>query len=295
MKPHIAISVALLALAAQAHATVTYSISLDTSPLIGHPAGPFSIAFQLADGSGTGDGNNAATISGFQFGAGGGPSGTPQVHGSAFGTLSSAVSLTDHGQVNSFAQTFTPGSSLTFSISVTTNVEVGAILDEFTFSILDNSLAPIPTMAEYPLDVFLSINLAPKTIIHTYASDVNRNPAAGGGAINISTPQVLSLSTTSINFGSQTVGGTSAARKVNLTNVGSTVLSIKSIAITGKNAADFAQTNTCPLSPATLAVRANCTITVTFTPSATGTRSGAVSVTGTNGSTQTVTLTGKGT
>lgn len=41
--------------------------------------------------------------------------------------------------------------------------------------------------------------------------------------------------------------------------------------------------------------QANCTIKVTFTPSATGTRTAAISVDDASGGTQTVTLTGKGT
>jgi len=57
-----------------------------------------------------------------------------------------------------------------------------------------------------------------------------------------------------------------------LQNVGGTTLNIAAIAASG----DFAQTNTCG---ATLAVSAACTISVTFTPTALGVRSGAVSVT----------------
>jgi len=294
MKSRIAIFAALLALAAHGRASVTYSVNIDTAPLIGHPAGPFSIAFQLADGSGTGDGNNAAVISRFQFGAGGGPSGTPTVIGSAFGSLSSSVSLTDHGAVNFFAQTFTPGDTLTFSLTVTTNADAGGILDEFIFSILDNTLTPIPTMAGAPLDVFLSINLAPRPTVQTYAGDTSRSPAGGGGPIDIPTPQVVTLSVSRLNFGSQAVGTTSPAKTVRLTNVGSTALSITSIGIMGANAGDFAETNTCPIAPTTLAAHAHCTITVTFTPSATGSRHAALIVSDTDGSRQTVTLTGTG-
>lgn len=294
MNSFIAILVGAVGLAAQGQASVTYSVNINTAPLIGHPAGPFSIAFQLADGSGTGDGNNAAVISKFQFGAGGGPSGTPTVLGSAFGSLSTSVSLTDHGTVNFFAQTFTPGGTLTFSLSVTTNADAGGILDEFTFSILDNTLTPIPTMAGAPLDVFLSINLAPRPTVQTYASDTSRSPAGGGGPISIPTPQVVTLSTSRLNFGSQAVGTTSPAKTVRLTNVGSTALSISSIGIMGPDKSEFIQTNTCPIAPATLAARAYCTISVTFTPSATGSRRAALIISDADGSTQTVTLAGTG-
>jgi hypothetical protein len=82
---------------------------------------------------------------------------------------------------------------------------------------------------------------------------------------------------------------------VTLTNSGTAALSISSIAITGTNASDFAQTNTCPSGLATLAAGASCTISVTFTPSAAGGRTAALSVTdNASGSPQSVALSGTG-
>jgi len=95
---------------------------------------------------------------------------------------------------------------------------------------------------------------------------------------------------TSIYFGSVTVGTTSSARTVTLTNVGTTTLTITGIAITGTNAGDFAQTHTCGSS---LAAGASCSISVTFKPTATGLRTAALSVSdNAAGSPQTVVLTG---
>src|SRR5207248_125423 len=106
---------------------------------------------------------------------------------------------------------------------------------------------------------------------------------------------VASLSPTSLTFPSQTVGTTSAAQAVNLSNSGSAALTITSIAITGTNSGDFAQNNNCPLSPSTLAAGAKCTINATFTPSATGTRSATLTVSdNATGSPQTVALSGTG-
>jgi len=101
------------------------------------------------------------------------------------------------------------------------------------------------------------------------------------------------LSPTSLDFGSVAVGTTSPAKTVTLTNVGTTTLSITGIAITGTNAGDFAQTNTCGSS---LAAGASCTVSVTFKPSAKGSLSGILSVTdNAPGSPQTVSLSGTGT
>src|SRR6266850_1915925 len=106
------------------------------------------------------------------------------------------------------------------------------------------------------------------------------------------TPPVLSLSTSSLSFGSQAVGNASAAQVVTLSNSGG-ALSISSIAVTGTNAGDFSQSNTCGSS---VAGGANCTISVTFKPTAAGSRSAAVSITdNATGSPQTVSLSGTGT
>ena len=69
--------------------------------------------------------------------------------------------------------------------------------------------------------------------------------------------------------------------------------SITSLAITGTNASDFAQTNSCGSS---VAPGAACTIGVTFTPSASGARTATLSVTdNANGEgRQTVSLSGTG-
>ena len=59
------------------------------------------------------------------------------------------------------------------------------------------------------------------------------------------TAPVASLSPSSLTFASQAVGTTSAAQTVTLNNTGNAALTITSIALTGTNASDFAQTNTC--------------------------------------------------
>ena len=86
---------------------------------------------------------------------------------------------------------------------------------------------------------------------------------------------------------------TSGPQPVILTNVGSASLTISSIAVSGGNAADFAQANNCG---ATLAPNVACTINVTFTPTTTGTRSSTVSISdNASGTPHTITLSGIGT
>src|SRR5579859_8130563 len=89
-------------------ASTMFAVTLDTSPLIGHPAGPFSLNFQFTDGQGTGDANNTVTLSSFAFG-GGSAAGGPSLTGGASGSLGSGVVLTDSAFFNAFTEGFTPG------------------------------------------------------------------------------------------------------------------------------------------------------------------------------------------
>ena len=96
------------------------------------------------------------------------------------------------------------------------------------------------------------------------------------------------LEPSSLNLGEEYVGMTTSPQTVTLTNVAATPLSISSIQTTG----DFARTNNCGSS---VPGGGSCTITVTFTPTALGTRTGTLSVVDTGiGSPHLATLSGKG-
>ena len=62
---------------------------------------------------------------------------------------------------------------------------------------------------------------------------------------------------TSLFFGNQVEGTTSAAKKVSLKNGQSSAITVASIST---SLSDYAATNNCPISPATLAAGASCTI-----------------------------------
>ncbi|MGH9432920.1 MAG: choice-of-anchor D domain-containing protein, partial [Terriglobia bacterium] len=95
-----------------------------------------------------------------------------------------------------------------------------------------------------------------------------------------------------LSFGGQAVNSASNPQMVTLTNTGTSALTITGISVTGANASDFSQTNTCGTS---LAANANCTISVTFKPTAAGNLAAALSVAdNAAGSPQTVPLTGAG-
>ena len=174
-----------------------YNISIDTTALIGHPAGEFYLAFQLADGSGAGDANNAAILTNFNFGGGGAPFGlAPILFGGAFGDLSAGVILIDSSFPNIFAQSFTAGSSVSFTLELTGNPDAGGIPDSFIFSILDRMLNPIPTEAGPGYDVLIQIDLDSITpAVTIFASDPARSPFAAGGPIDVGSANVTLIDT----------------------------------------------------------------------------------------------------
>ncbi len=102
---------------------------------------------------------------------------------------------------------------------------------------------------------------------------------------------VASLSPGSLSFGNQLLGTTGAAKTITVANQGTTPLAITSVTANG----DFTQTTNCPISPATLAPALSCAISVTFGPTATGGRTGKVTVTdNAAGSPHTANLSGNG-
>jgi P pilus assembly chaperone PapD len=98
-----------------------------------------------------------------------------------------------------------------------------------------------------------------------------------------------------LTFTNQLVGTASAGQGLTVTNSGTANLAITSVGLTGSNASDFAKSaDTC--AGATLTPNGTCTLSVTFTPSATGSRTATLSINdNAANSPQTVSLSGTGT
>jgi hypothetical protein len=159
---------------------------------------------------------------------------------------------------------------------------------------------------------FTAVNLCPKTLAAGKSCVVNVIFFAGNiGSLSATldvndnaagSPQQVSLSATvinpqasfnpkSLNFGTVSVGH-SSTKTVTLTNTGTTALDITSVSSTGPNKSNYVPSSACPSS---LAPGGDCIISVTFTPSATGTRSANLTVVdNAEVGTQNVPLTGKG-
>ena len=163
MKNILLTSFLLLLLAGQsANAGVMIDFSVNTSPLVGNPAGPFYASFQFFD-IGGGPANNGVTISNFSGAVGG----TEIAGAGATGSLNSSLVLVDvdpmsitPGDPIGFIQRFTPGATLSFRM--TFNDPIVADGDAFTFQILEDAsgqLFPITTADPSTRDAFLTVDL----------------------------------------------------------------------------------------------------------------------------------------
>jgi parallel beta-helix repeat protein len=97
------------------------------------------------------------------------------------------------------------------------------------------------------------------------------------GAYELVLTANATMSANALNFGSQVLGTSSAAQPVTLSNTGSTCFQFSSVAING----DFSEGNNC--AAAGVSGGGSCTYSVVFSPTTTGTRSGALTVSGSDG------------
>src|SRR5262249_35077058 len=97
---------------------------------------------------------------------------------------------------------------------------------------------------------------------------------AAGYVVKISpvTGAAAAFDSHGLAFANQTVGSTSSAAPINLYSVGSAPLNLDSVVATG----DFTVTHNCG---ASVVGASRCTLSVTFAPTATGTRTGSIVVT----------------
>ena len=145
------------------------------------------------------------------------------------------------------------------------------------FSIVANTCgATIAPGASCTVSVsFIPLALGVRSASLVITSDLPGSPHSAtlsGTGTGAPPAPAVSLSPLTIPFLERVVGTTSDAALITLYNSGDGLLNITSIVATG----DFARTTTCG---ATLAAAASCDISVTFTPTAGGTRTGAITVT----------------
>jgi hypothetical protein len=194
---------AMLSIVAALPAThaLSFNVTTDTSALIGDPSGPFSLDFQLIDGAGIGDGNNTVEVSNFDFHGGGWVGGNP-----------SPIVLTDMSFFSEFLQEFTPGTFLSFQVSMTTAVDAGPTPDQFSFAILDNLLFEIPTVGVGDALVSVDINSANPPVA-TFGTDSGRTSIAIPGPIVAGVPDG-DITIPSLVVVATMIGGAGVRRRV---------------------------------------------------------------------------------
>jgi hypothetical protein len=181
--------------------------------------------------------------------------------------------------------------AVTFTASVSASVIGVKAIPTGTVKFLDGTTTLGSASLTNGQAVFTTSTLSggSHSITAAYSGDGQFNPHNAAPVTQTVLTPVVNLSPTSLNFGNQKVGTTSAGKTVKLTNRGQGALTIAGITTT----AGYSQTNNCGSS---LGSNTSCTITVKFRPSALGTQNGTLTIKdNAAGSPQKVTLTGVGT
>jgi hypothetical protein len=192
------------------------------------------------------------------------------------------------------------------------NVVIGTSHTTPPVTLTNNQSLPLTNISIVANPPFSQVNTCGTSIpaFATCSITVTYTPTVAGtqsGTVTISdnasnSPQTISVkgtgvspvtfSPSSLKFGTVVVGNSSTPMSTTLTNRQAGALSITAITVIGLNSGDFSQTNNCPSS---VSAGGTCTITVTFTPRASGARTAKVKVTDSaSNSPQSVGLTGTG-
>ena len=204
--------------------------------------------------------------------------------GFSLGASPNAVGIVQGGSGTSTI-TVTPASGFSGSVTLSASGLPSGVTAAFS---------PNPTTTTSTLTLTASGTAATGTFTVTITGVSGSITATTTLALTVNpggTGPTVTVSPTSLTWGTVVLGATGAAKTVTLTNTGSVTLNIGSITTTG----DFALAASTKPCGSTLAAGKNCIIKVTFTPTAVGTRTGTLTlVDNSPSSPQTVALSGTG-
>jgi len=245
-------------------------------PKTDYPAGSGPGGVKVADLNGDGKldlvvpNQTSATVS-ILLGNGDGTFGPPTAYPiSAGGVRAEVADLNQDGKLDLAVITYKP------SVDILLGKGDGTFQSPLSFPVGNNPYGVVAGdfNGEGPLDLAVTNNSSASVSVLLQATTV-------------------ALSKKTLKFADQLVGATSSAQNVTLRNTGAVPLSVLSVTVTGTNSTDFAQTDTCGSS---VPPGASCVVSVTFTPTAQGTRTGAVTIKDNAAKNpQTISLTGTGT
>ncbi len=224
----------------------------------------------------------------FTDGAASSPQGLSLTGAGLFSGPGASLSSSSLGFPSEPVGTTSPAQTVTLSNPGNSSLNITSISTSGDFAQTNNCGGSVAVGASCTLSVtFTPTSSGTRTGVLSVADNAAGSPqtVSLSGTGNV---PVASLSPTSLTFANQPVATTSGAQAATLTNTGGASLSINNIAVNG----DFAQTNNCG---STLASGTHCAINVTFTPTASGIRTGTLTVTdNASGSPQSTGLTGTG-
>lgn len=224
--------------------------------------------------------------------------GTPQTVNAAGSTLKFSPSSLNFGTVyvGSTALQATTITNTGSSMVTFTNFSVMAISGDDSTGFLGIELCPKTLNAGKSCTIIMSFT-ADSNVTKTHAANLLIADNAAGSpqtvpmTATVINPQAT-LSPSSLNFGNQKTGTKSAAKTVTLTNSGTTSLNLSGLSITG----NFAIVPGGCTSSTTLTPGNHCAISVTFTPTSRGSKSGSLKITdNAKNSPQSISLSGNGT
>ena len=229
------------------------------------------------------------------LGTNGNPPGETLVIGSLLGGPCNTFPSGTVIGTKSTPQVFSLSNIGTTAITITSITATGANAADFPVNLAPSGVPPCGKSIAAGATCGFSVTFAPTLATPEVAfvtikdSSVGSPHTIGLGGTGDS-PSVL-VTPPYLAFGKQDVGIASATQAVTVANSGNLTVTVNGVTITGTNASYFSQTNDC----SSVAVGANCTITVTFTPQATGQFSANLNVAdNATGSPQVVSLTGVG-
>ena len=165
---------------------------------------------------------------------------------------------------------------------VTMSLSSLAIAGDSTHSFSETNNCPSALVPQASCQATLSFTPAVTGVLQATLQITDNAPGSpqsvtisGVGTSSTMQPQV-SLSSSSLGFGSQTQGTSGTPQVITLTNTGNATLHISAVTLAGSYPKDWSETQTC--TAAAIAPQATCTISVTFSPSDNGVLSAIVTI-----------------
>jgi hypothetical protein len=192
---------------------------------------------------------------------------------------------------------------------VITQIQVGVVANSTTiYTETDNCVGTLDAGGAYCTIYVTFTPNATGTITDTITLTDNAGETPGTEqtisltGVGVTAATAVTVQPSSLSFSSTAVGSPSAPQSVTITNTGTEPLTISKIGVgtsldfTVTNPQTGGQSSTCLALNNILAVSQSCSVQVWFTPTASGTRNGTLSISdNASGSPQTVALTGIGT